>query len=193
MDAVKEPVNWSAVACRAFEDKLAEISIKKEEKGIDDIIQRLRASKPDLIYQQGQEDGRRWASQQAEYEDLLRLEQLHARKRAAGDWEKFFHRDYGLPNWEQTKELFSKASQGKVAWSLEWDSEATVGERLVRAVCPRLNAGDLRFDCGSWRRVCQEFWQSFVGDDDFKVDHPSYVRGFAEGALAVWSQVKDRV
>ena len=77
MDAVKEPVNWSALACRAFEEKLAEIATKKEEKSMADIIQRLRTTKPDLIYQQGQADGRRWASEQAQYEDMLRLEQLY--------------------------------------------------------------------------------------------------------------------
>jgi hypothetical protein len=196
MDAVKEGINWSAVACRAFEDKLAEIDTKKEEKTMAAVIQRLRATKPDALYQQGHEDGRRWASERAEYDDLVRLEQLYTRRRAERGWENFFERDYGRPSPDQVMVALSKAAQGKPHPSLEWDWDVTVGERLMRVVCPRLSAGDsgigdLNFDFGAWRGVCELFWKSIVGDDVFKVDHPSYVRGFAEGALALWSEVKD--
>lgn len=204
MDAVKEPVNWSAIACRAFEEKLTEIATKKEEKTMFDIIQRLRTTKPDLIYQQGQADGRRWASEQAQYEDLLSLEQLYDKKREGRDWEKFFDRDYGWPTWEQIKKSFSKVGQGKGTPDSTWTyvddyvNGVTIGERLMQAVCPRLCAGDagmgdIHFDRDAWRFVCERFWKSYVGDDDFKVDHPSYVRGFAEGALALWRQVKDKL
>lgn len=204
MDAVKQPVNWSALACRAFEEKLADIATKKEEKTMFDIIQRLRATKPDLIYQQGHADGRRWASERAECEDLLRLERLYERKRSGRDWEKFFDRDYGLPTWEQIRESFSKEGQGKGAHSSIWASvddyvnDVTIGERLMRILCPHLDAGesgigDIQFDYDAWRSVCKRFWKSYVGDDDFKVDHPTYVRGFAEGALALWREVKDKL
>jgi hypothetical protein len=198
MDAVKELVNWSAVACGAFESKLAEIATKTEQNGLETIIHRLRATKPDLIYRQGQEDGRRWASEQAEYDDLMRLERLHDRKRAAGDWEKFFDRDYGLRlAWEEIKTLLSKEGPVRAPPSYP-DVDAYVGERLMMAICPRLSAGDssigdvhLDFDC--WRDVCRRFWKSFAGEDDEKPDHPSYVRGFAEVALALWREVKDKV
>jgi len=204
MDTVKEPVNWSAIACRGFEEIIAEIANKKEEKTMADVIQRLRTTKPDLLYQQGQSDGRRWASERAEYEDLLRLEQLYDKKRAGRDWEKFFDRDYGLPTWEQIKEAFSKAGQNKGVPSSTWAcvddfvNDVTVGERLMRAVCPRLSAGDsgigdIHFDLDAWRSVCERFWKSYVGGDVFKIDHPSYVRGFAEGALALWREVKDKL
>jgi hypothetical protein len=201
MDTLKESVNWSALACRAFEDKLAEIATKAEQDGLDAIIQRLRATKPDLIYQQGQQDGRRWASEQAECDDLLRLERLHDRKRAGGEWEKFFDRDYGHRlTWEEIKEFFSavKAGQELRMPPSYPDVDAYVGERLMMAVCPRLSTGDsgigdIHFDFDCWRSICQRFWKSFVGDDDFKDDHPSYVRGFAEGALALWGEVKDKL
>jgi hypothetical protein len=135
MDAVKEPVNWSAIACRAFEEKLAEIATKKEEKTMIAIIQRLRASKPDLFYQQGQEDGRRWASEQAKYDDLLRLERLHDRKRAGGEWETLFD------------------------------------DPVIRS----------------------SFWRTYVGKSVFTDHHPAFFRGFAEGALALWLEVKDKL
>jgi hypothetical protein len=132
MEAVKEGINWSAIACRAFEDKLAEVATNKEEKTMAAVIQRLRATKPDALYQQGYEDGRYWASERAGYEDLVRLEQLYVKRRAERD-----------------------------------------------------------FDFGAWRGVCELFWDCIVGGDRKKVDDPSYVRGFAEGVLALWSEVKD--
>lgn len=198
MDAVKEPVNWSGIACRAFGEKLTEIATTKEEKTMADVIQRLRASKPDAIYQQGQADGRRWASEQAEHDDLLRLEQLYDQKRAGRDWEKFFDRHYGQPSAEQILEAFAKATQGQRPPAFPWDHDVAVGERLMRVVCPRLSAGDseigdLHFDFDIWRDVCQRFWKAIVGDDTFKIDHPSYVRGFADGALALWREVKDKL
>jgi hypothetical protein len=138
MDAVTESVNWSALACRAFEDKLAEIATNKEEKTMIAIIQRLRASNPDVFYQQGQDEGRRWASEQAKCDDLLRLERFHDRKRASGEWETYFDRPDGL--------LYRK-----------------------------------------------EFWRSIVGKDAFSDHHHAWFRGFAEGALALWLEVKDRL
>ena len=47
MDKVKEDVNWSALACRAFEQKLAEVASKKENKTMNDVITRLRHRRPD--------------------------------------------------------------------------------------------------------------------------------------------------
>jgi hypothetical protein len=45
IDKAGEDVNWSAIAARAFESKLADIAAKKEKKNMDDVIQRLRASR----------------------------------------------------------------------------------------------------------------------------------------------------
>jgi hypothetical protein len=171
MDAAKEPVNWSAVAARAFEEKLAEIATKREEKTMFDIIQRLRATKPDLIYQQGQADGRQWASERAEYEDLQRLEQFYDKKRANREWEKFFGLEYG---------------------------EDSVGERLMREVYPPLSRGICKIggildDPDGCSYAYEDFWKSYVGDDVSKINRPSYVRAFAEGALALWREVKDKL
>src|SRR5262249_23220099 len=100
--------------------------------------------------------------------------------------------------WEEIKAFFSKAGQGLRMPPSYPDVDAYVGERLMMSICPRLNAGDsgigdIDFDFDAWRGICEQFWKSIVGDDDFKVDHPSYVRGFAEGALALWCEVKDHL
>lgn len=76
MDRVGEPVNWSAVAAAAFEEKLASITAKKQRKNRMDVIERLRASrrKSDVIeFQDGEQVGRRWAIDEAEAVELENL------------------------------------------------------------------------------------------------------------------------
>ena len=48
MEAVDEPVNWSALACRAFEQKLAEIIKRKGSSNMNDVINRLGAKNAKL-------------------------------------------------------------------------------------------------------------------------------------------------
>lgn len=174
MDAVKQPVNWSALACRAFEEKVTDIAAKKEKNDMADIIIRLRASKQrgaNALYQEGHADGRRWASEQAQYDDLVRLEELHIKKGNSREWDDFFNKGH---------------------------MDFPRAHALMRIICPLVRApggdlGDIHFDVDGWHMVCKDFWKSFVGDDEFKIEEPSYVRGFAEGALAVWSEVKDKL
>jgi hypothetical protein len=69
-----EDVNWSQVATAAFEAKLAEIASRKAERNMDDIVQRLRASKKasmpkDEAFELGQE----WAKHRAEWSQLEKL------------------------------------------------------------------------------------------------------------------------
>jgi hypothetical protein len=77
MDAVAEPVNWSALACRAFEGKLAELAAKKERKDMQDVITRLRASKQrvdDEQYHAGEQAGREWTEAEADADELQNLD-----------------------------------------------------------------------------------------------------------------------
>ena len=77
MDAVKEPVNWSQVAARAFETRLGEIASRARGKDMDSVIQRLRASKvacEDSDTKEGREAGERWAQHDAEWSELERLD-----------------------------------------------------------------------------------------------------------------------
>ena len=91
MDAAEEPVNWSAVASRAFEIELGEIAKRKQEKDMSDVIARLRASKlenTDEEYKTGQAYGRQWAEQAAEYAELKRLAVAdESRSRDNWDWD----------------------------------------------------------------------------------------------------------
>lgn len=70
-------VNWSALACKAFEIELGEIAKRKEKKTMNDVIQRLRASKlqsTDVDTKLGREAGEKWAMTVAEASDLEAIE-----------------------------------------------------------------------------------------------------------------------
>ena len=164
MDKVAEDVNWSALACQAFQEKLAEIAARKEEKTMDDVVERLRASKRKMDseeYQHGYENGRAWANDTAEAAELERLESL----------------EEGLKN------------QPVYGWEFFFDSQAhpnsaySTAEDLYFALQP--NDQEDRD-----RDAAKDFWESAAGDSELS---DSYVRGFAEGALQVWRQVKPQL
>jgi hypothetical protein len=157
MDAVDEPINWSAIACQAFEAKLAEIIKKKGAKDMKEVVARLRASKSrvgDEQYNVGLEAGQEWASTEAEADELMRI----------GRW------------------------RGSVSGD-EWDwqfatpenSAYGAGERFVFMVWPE-HDGD--------RQMANEFWER-QGYEEHPLD--KFVHGFADGALAVWNQVRDQI
>jgi hypothetical protein len=95
MARVKEPVNWSALACRAFEDKLAEIAARKENKAMTDVVERLRASLRDEqseSFNEGHEAGTKWAENAATPAQLKRLEsfQKTTKTESQREWEHWF-------------------------------------------------------------------------------------------------------
>jgi hypothetical protein len=156
MEVVEEPVNWSAIACRAFEDKLAEIAARKEKKDMSDIVARLRASKrqsEDAHYKEGFEIGREWAGDTAEADELERLERWYNR----------------LGNYVDA--MFDDASRPVADIILEvvWPEESHKGSRGM---------------------IWDAFWKPAIGDDISTLDDPSFVKGFVEGALALWGEVK---
>lgn len=80
MDRVKEPVNWSAIAKEAFELKLGEIARNRKEKTMENVIERLRASKiqrVNTVERLGREAGRTWATNVAEYDELERAAEIN--------------------------------------------------------------------------------------------------------------------
>ena len=100
MDKVKEPVNWSALACRAFENELADIASKKEKKDMNDVVDRLRSSlrgNEEKAYKEGFAFGQWWASHRAEASFLQRLERLHGKLEydTSYGWQGFFDSDFG--------------------------------------------------------------------------------------------------
>lgn len=88
MDAVQEPVNWSAEAAKCFERLLGEIASRKKEKDMSDVIARLRASKRDAEddhYRLGYDAGKRWAEHHATYTQLERAANFDV-ETFGGEW-----------------------------------------------------------------------------------------------------------
>lgn len=75
MDALNEPVNWSAEAAKCFEKLLGEIASRKQEKDLSDIIARLRATKMESEEKASKiahDAGVYWATHHATYQELER-------------------------------------------------------------------------------------------------------------------------
>jgi hypothetical protein len=94
MEKVKG-VNWSALASRAFEDKLAEIASRKETKVMSDVVERLRASvrnEKGESFNAGYALGREWVKNIAEAPQLKRLEAFRKlmKARSPADWVNWF-------------------------------------------------------------------------------------------------------
>jgi predicted CopG family antitoxin len=128
MDKVKEPVNWSALACSAFEQKLGEIASKKEKKSMSDVIARLKASKQasdSVVYREGFEAGEDWAKQYAEAAELRRLD--HFKKRIETEpvygWQWFFSEESDDNSRFSTADLLANEITGDSMTAAEfWES-----------------------------------------------------------------------
>jgi hypothetical protein len=162
MEKVASELNWSALACRAFEKALGEIATNKEEKNMADVIERLRATRneaADEAYQTGIEAGQEWAKDTAEVKELRNLERL--RDKLQNDWASYF------------------GSAGSPPYS--------TCHRLAFAIQPEHDRD---------REMADEFWSCAVGDDgetEANIQDDSFLRGFADGALDIWKNVKDKI
>jgi hypothetical protein len=162
MDAV-EGVNWSPLACRAFEAKLAEISSEKSDKSIVDVVNRLRGSANafnDAAYMEGKQHGRQWAQDHATAEELDSLEKLTSK------W---------------TEDLWGR--------DLDPGPDAEFTDREVLFNQIRFNVNGARGD----RDAARIFWDDTEPQKGRKHDGPRYLRGFADGALSLWRDVKDKL
>ena len=79
MEAVTEQVNWSALAAKAFRDKLAKINSRKRGATEMDDINRVLATEEEgemEEYQAGFAAGQTWARKDATFKELQRLSRL---------------------------------------------------------------------------------------------------------------------
>ncbi len=162
-------VNWSAIACAAFERKLGELAAQKEEKDMEDVIARLRASKAESdskLYRDGFKLGESWARDHASVAELKQLAKLRDSVDDS-DWEGQFHTQEG--------DAFSAADH--LAFTIiNEDGELGRGSY-----------------CG--REDSTQFWERATGLDqyDSNLSDDEFLKGFAEGALDVWDQVKSQI
>jgi hypothetical protein len=163
MDAVKSPVNWSAVAAQAFEAKLLELESTKEVSSMDDVIARLKAAaelEDKQEYQRGFALGQGWAKQEATPKQLRRLEEY---VNSFNDLDWF---DVDSPGWNApygATGYFALAVMGLSPEEAQGAEEEQFWQKAIGFPTDRL-----------------------LADADF-------FRGFGEGALAVWDLVQDKL
>src|SRR5262249_1746271 len=79
MDAVKEAVNWSAIAAHAFEQKLAELNARKKGAKMEDVIARMKAAEEEdsnQAFRAGNEAGEVWARERERPKQRRRRQEL---------------------------------------------------------------------------------------------------------------------
>jgi hypothetical protein len=148
-------VNWSAVASQAFQDKLIELKSQMEVTNMDEVVERLRASKQRAEseqYQRGLTEGRDWAKGGAEFDELQNLSAWR-QSMNEHDWSIVMHDSDGFG----------------AAWF-----------NLVNTIWPE-RADD--------RSAVDDFRESIMGDTMTPCT-AEFTRGFADGAIEVFEQVK---
>lgn|SRR5262249_8136824 len=164
MNRVKEDVNWSSIACRAFEQKLGEIASRKEKKKTVDVIERLRASRHQReseAFKIGFKWGQEWAKNDADLKQLERLGKLYDNltDEPSNDWKQYF----------EDKPDCAYATCERLYFQLEPDDEED-------------------------RDETRDFWERAAGEDwETDIQDGRWVRGFAEGALDIWNEVKGKI
>jgi len=156
-------INWSAIACQAFEVKLAEITAQKGARTMQDVIERLRVSKRQAgteDYKAGYQEGEDWAKSSAEARELGRLEEM--RQRLATE---------PIYGWD----FFFDSTQG--------DRSYTTAQSLLFEIHPE-DDKDVS--------ASEEFWECAVAEESYhQLSSDQFLQGFAEGALNLWLEVKE--
>ncbi len=122
------------------------------------------------------------------------VERLRVSKRKSDD--SLFSQGYAAgEEWAKNQaeaEELERLSDFRDQCGTDWDSVLTTGpddaygsgERLYFVISPE-DDGDRGASCG--------FWESQLGLEDGSCPKDSLVRGFVEGALEVWDEVKDQL
>jgi hypothetical protein len=154
MKRVGDCVNWSSVASRAFESKLAELEDQQEVDTMKDAVERLRRLKhgaaDNEALEAGRHAGRDWAMCTAGPDQLERLDAFRS-DMADDAWNALFVDDKG---WRE----------------------------LAARIDPRIASKPPRQ---------KKLWRDILGD--IGPARPEFFRGFAEGAIEVWRQVRDQL
>jgi hypothetical protein len=163
MDAVQGPVNWSALAARAFEAKLREVEMRdKKALSKEEIVKRLQASQTEDAqrdHEAGKEAGKEWAGRQATAKQLKR----------AAQWVRSFD-DTPIDWWDVD--------------SPNWTAPFGPTDRFVFAVLP-----DRKDD----RDAPAEFWKRALGDEADRIADGDFFHGFVDGAVELWQEVHDEL
>lgn len=125
MDKISEDVNWSALACQAFEGKLAEVISKKGAKDMEEVLARLRESERQSASdatKAGYEAGQEWVKHHAQVSELRRLDKYWHSVGENDRWVLFAASDTpgvsGPPAWESLAEAVQPDGDAKEFWEV---------------------------------------------------------------------------
>ena len=167
MKKVRGQVNWSAVACEAFEAKLEELGPVEEITSIEDAAKRMKAIDERESRQGFDENGKsagiQWAMNYARPNQLRRIEEFKA-SMAVELWEDLMCSREGAI---ELAKLIEPRAQ-----------EPGPSNQRTRRRGPRGHSRGHR---------PLEVWRSILEN---RPDHPRFFLGFAEGTLEVWDQLK---
>lgn len=195
MKKARAYVNWSSVACKAFEEKLTELGPIEKITSVEGALARLKGLKeeaPDETEdgaQSGKEAGKHWAMNFANPSQLQRIEDF--RQQVPDDeWEAYMHsREAWVelgncirPIHDQRRGPGSRSIDVAPLADETWEEFKRPQGRHRR---PRKGEGPT----GGWGRE-MVIWFSIL---DRRPDHPGFFLGFAEGALEIWRQIKDQL
>lgn len=171
-------VNWSAVACEAFEKKLAEIGPIQEITSLEDAVERMKAiqSGSDTKNQSsphGLAAGRRWAMNQATPDQLQRIEAMR-QQMSDSDWSALL----------TSPEAFRDLARCIDPHAGIPCSRRPSKRRRATGLPRRRGIDDGRPP--AWER---DFWSSIL---DERPNSPGFFLEFADGALEIWKQIKDQ-
>ena len=182
MKKVRGQVNWSAVACEAFENKLEELGPVEEITSVEEAIKRMKAIGENgpaaEADKSGTEAGKHWAMNFAQPGQLKRIEAFKS-SMSADEWEE------SMCSRGAAKELAIQIDPraGRNLGATPEDD----GPRRHRSR-RRGGRGPGGHGPGGWYGP-REVWRSIL---DCRPEHPAFFFGFAEGALEIWDQMKDQ-
>lgn len=168
-------VNWSAVACEAFRQKLRKLENDRKQKAEEALpskeqaierLRRLKSAGPQESapgYQAGFEAGTAWAMSDAHPDELSRLESIAAELRL--------------------EEGFGDVKPPAFKRMMRQLTVHILGAHESEGSNPR---------DGRLRRRGMEFWEHRAGMTERPPSMP-WVHGFVKGALAFWRDVKEKM
>ncbi|MFT5299756.1 MAG: hypothetical protein ACI87E_001235 [Mariniblastus sp.] len=203
MKKARAQVNWSAVACEAFEKTLSELGPIKEITSVEGAVQRMKSlplgedgGGSELAHKNGVETGKHWALNFASPGQLRRMEALKNRC-SQSEWEALMVSREG---WIELGRCIEPAGGGRPGGDgpkrrglghdddLEGDIEGREGHdgppRNSRRRPRRFRQGP-----PASPKSNTEIWRSIL---DRRPGHPAFFLGFATAALEIWDQLKDQ-
>ena len=214
MKELGRDINWSSVACQAFESKIDAIR-ESQKKQLEHAIIRLRGEKGDrtggAVFDEGRSAGRQWAIERASIESLQSLAEKRTSMSKA-EWDALFESEDAIDTignllheeivfqdelYEQAVSIIIKHGKGSVSLlQRELSIGYGRGARLIDlmeadGVVGPYNGAKSRAVIVTEREPSAALWKSVL--ERVPPIDPDFYAGFVDGAIEVWSTVREAI